>query len=74
MGIGSHGNTKGTGQTKVGKLQVVSLINEQVLGLEIAVENPVGVAIKQSRVELVSKFLWNIESAHRAVVKDRLNA
>ena len=57
VGIGPHGNTKCTGQTKVGKLQVVSLINEQVLRFEVAVEDPVGVAVKQSRVELVSKFL-----------------
>lgn len=40
------------GETKVGKLQVAVLIDEQVLGLQVTVENPVRVAVIEPLDEL----------------------
>lgn len=40
------------GETKVGKLQVAVLVDEQVLRLQVSVENPVRVAVVEPLDEL----------------------
>lgn len=42
--IGADGDAEGAGETKVGKLEHSAAVDEQVLGLEIPVEDAVGVA------------------------------
>ena len=60
MGIGPHGYTKRPRQAKICKLEVVALVYEKVLGFEVTMENSMGMAVKQSRAELVSEFLaWS---------------
>lgn len=44
MRVCPQGDAKGSGETKVSKLEVSVLVDEQVLGLEVAVEDAVGVA------------------------------
>lgn len=57
MGIGPHGDTKCPRQAEICKLEIVSLVDQQVLWLEITMKNPVRVAIKEPRTELMSEFL-----------------
>ncbi len=40
MSICTHRDTKRTRQTKISKLEIVILVDQQVLGLQITVENP----------------------------------
>ena len=58
--IGAQRNTKGTRQTKVGELQVALLVNEQVLRLEVAVQNAVGMAEADATDELGCEFLHQL--------------
>jgi hypothetical protein len=50
-------NTECARETEVGELEVVPFVDEQVLRLEIAVQNPVRVAVEQAGRQLVRKFL-----------------
>lgn len=63
MGISSHGNTKRTSQPEISELEVVILVNQQILGLQITMEDPVSMTVKQSRVELMREFLFSVISA-----------
>ena len=57
MCIGSHGNTKCTGETEIGELEIIVLVNEQILGLEITMEDSMAMAVQEAGVELVEEFL-----------------
>lgn len=57
VGVGPHWNTERTSETKVRKLEVIMLIDEQVLRFQITMENSMRMTIEQSRVELVQEFL-----------------
>lgn len=57
MGVGAQGYTKGTGQTKVGQLQVTLLVDQQVLRLEVAVQDAMGVAEADAMAELIHELL-----------------
>ena len=46
-------NAEGACQTEVGELELPSSVNEQVLGLQIAMQNAVGVAEGDAPNELV---------------------
>lgn len=52
MGVGSQRHAKRAGETEIGQLQVALLVNEQVLGLQVAVQNAVGVAVLDALTEL----------------------
>src|SRR5690242_19283230 len=45
VGVGAKRDTKGARETKVGQLQVALAVNQQVLRLEIAVQDPMAVAV-----------------------------
>ena len=62
MGVCPHGNTERPCKTKVGELQIVVLVNQEVLRLEIAVKNTVRMTVKQAGVELMGKFLQGVQS------------
>ena len=48
MGVGLDGQTEGTGQTKISKLNLgTSGVHEQVLGFQISVEDAMLVAVNQ---------------------------
>ena len=49
VGVGPHGNPKGSGQTKVGQLELSLPIDEQVGGFQIAVQDPVVMAVGNAR-------------------------
>jgi hypothetical protein len=57
VGISPHGNTKRPRQAEICKLEVVTFVDQQVLGLEIPMEDSVRVAIKEPGAELMSEFL-----------------
>lgn len=39
MSVRPHGDTKCSSETEIGQLQVVILVNQQVLGFEISMQN-----------------------------------
>jgi hypothetical protein len=57
MRISPHGNTKRSREPEIRKLEVILAIDKQVLGLQIAMEDPVRMAVQQPRIELVQEFL-----------------
>lgn len=57
VGVGAERDTKGSGQTKIGELEVALLVNEQVLRLQVAVKNAVGVAVANTGAQLVHELL-----------------
>ena len=56
MSIRSHRKAEGSGETKVSELEVV-VLDQQILGLEVAVQNTTGVAVDQALIQLVREFL-----------------
>lgn len=52
VGVCAQRNTKGAGKTEIGELEVALLVNEEVLGLEIAVQDAVGVAVLDAIAKL----------------------
>lgn len=57
MGVCAERDTKGTGEAEVSELEVAFFVDQEVLGLEIAVENTVRVAIAGAVKELRGEFL-----------------
>jgi hypothetical protein len=57
MSVGAERDTKGASQTKISQFQVALLVNEQILRLEIAVQDAVGVAVTGALEKLKSEFL-----------------
>ena len=57
MGISSHGYTKRASQPEISEFEVVILVNQQILGLQVSVEDPMRMTVKQSRVQLMGEFL-----------------
>ena len=57
VSVGAERDTKSASQTKIGQLQVALLVDEQVLWLEVAVQDAVGVAVARALEELESELL-----------------
>lgn len=57
MCVCSQGDTERASKTKVCKLEVALLVDKEILGLEVAVEHAVGVAVVEALYELVAEFL-----------------
>ena len=57
MRVRSHRDAESARKTEIRKLEVVTGIDKQILRLEIAMENPVRMAVQQARIELVGEFL-----------------
>jgi len=57
VGVCPERNTKRARKAKVAQLEVAFLVDEEVLGLEIAVKDAVGVAVVQALDELVAELL-----------------
>lgn len=45
MSVRAHGNAECARKAKIGQLQVIPLVNEEVLRLEVTMQDPVRVAI-----------------------------
>jgi hypothetical protein len=56
--VSPHGNPERAREAEVGQLEVVARVDEEVLRLQVAVEDAVGVAVEQAEVELVVEFLF----------------
>lgn len=52
MCVGANWNPKSSGQAKVGQLDLALGVDEEVLGLQVPVENPVRVAEGQALQQL----------------------
>lgn len=57
MRVRAHRDPERPREPKVGELEVVVLVDEQVLRLQVPMEYPVRVAVEQARGELVCEFL-----------------
>ena len=57
VGVGPERDAKSAGQSKVGQLQVSLAVNQQVLGLEIAVQHTVAMAVAHTRAQLAHELL-----------------
>ena len=56
VGVSAERDAEGAGETEVGELEVAFLVDEEVLGFEIAVEDAVGVAVAGTLEELGAEF------------------
>ena len=45
VSVRAHGNAKRARKPEISELQVVSLVDEEILRFEVAMEDPVGVAV-----------------------------
>lgn len=66
MRVRPQGNAESPGESEVGELEVAVLVNEQVLGLEIAVQNAVGVEVVDTLDELVRLLVQSASSERLA--------
>ena len=57
VSIRPHWDTKGTGETEIGQLEIIMLVDEEILRLEISVEYTMRMTVQQARGELMRKFL-----------------
>ena len=57
MGVGAEGDAEGAGEAEVGEFEVAGGVDEEVLGLQVAVQDAVGVAVVDSGEELGGEFL-----------------
>ena len=57
MRVRAHRYTERPCQPKVRKLKVIILVDKQVLGLQISMENTMGMAIEETSCELVQETL-----------------
>lgn len=57
VGICAERDAKGAGKTEVSDFEVAVFVNEEVLGLEVAVEDAVGVAVAYALEKLKGKLL-----------------
>jgi hypothetical protein len=57
VSISPHWNAESSSQPKVRKLEIIILINQEILGLQVAMKDSVGMAVQQALVELMAEFL-----------------
>lgn len=57
MGVGAEGNTESARETKISELEVSLLVDEQVLGLQVAMKDAMSVAVSDTGAELRHEFL-----------------
>lgn len=62
VGVGPEGDSKGTGKTEIRQLEVAVAVDQEVLGLQIAVEDSVRVAEPNAIAELAHELLDNVGS------------
>ena len=60
VGIRPQRHTKSAGKTKIRQLEVAVLINQQVLGLQIAVQDAMGVAVAHPLAQLHHELLDHV--------------
>ncbi len=57
VGVGAQGDAERAGQAEVGELEVALAVDQQVLGLEIAVQDAMAVAVAHARAQLAHELL-----------------
>ena len=70
MRVRAHGDAKRAGEPKIGQLEVVPLVDEEILRLEVAMQDPVRVAIQQPRGQLVCEFLRSRRNRHHGQIEN----
>ena len=48
MGVGPYRNSKSPGKSKIGQFDVALSVNEEILRLEVSVQHPVAVAVRNT--------------------------
>lgn len=62
VSVSAHGDAESTGKTEISKLDHAILVDEQVLGLQIAMQNSVRMAVRQTGQKLVHVALVKVFS------------
>lgn len=57
MSVSAKGNTKRSGKTEIGQLQIAFTVNQQVLGFQVTVQNSVAMAVSNALNKLGHEFL-----------------
>lgn len=57
MGVGAQRHTERAGQAKIGQLEIAILVNQQILGLQVTMQDPVGVAVADALAQLHHELL-----------------
>lgn len=57
VSVGAQGHAKCPRETKIRQLQIALLVDEQVLGLEVAMQDAVGVAVFHTVAQLLHELL-----------------
>lgn len=57
VGIGSKRDSKSTSKTEISQLEVAIAVDEQILGLKIAMQDPMTVAVSHALAQLAHKLL-----------------
>lgn len=57
VGVGAERDAKGTRESEVSQFEVARAVDEKILGLEITMEDAVGVAVANAGEELMSELL-----------------
>jgi hypothetical protein len=65
VGVCAQGNTESAGQTEISKLEIAVLVNQQVLGLQVAMQDAVGMAVAHALAQVHHELL------HHHVVHDQ---
>ena len=60
VGVRTQGNAESTREAEVGELEVAVTVDEQVLGLQVAVENTVAVAVANAVAQLAHELADNL--------------
>jgi len=79
VGVVPEGHGECPGQPEVGQLDDAVVVEEQVLGLQVAVENPAGVAVGDAVQQLAKVALkiwenndWNVCLSGRNALRGRV--
>ena len=57
---------KSPSQTKIGQLEVAILVDQQILGLQVAMEDPVGMAVSDTLAQLAHELLDHVRTQTQA--------
>lgn len=59
VGICAKGNTEGASKTKIGKLEIAIAVDEQILGLQIAMQHSMAVTVSNTFTQLTHELLYH---------------
>ena len=59
VGVGAEGHTKGSRESEISKLEVTVAVDKEILGLQIAMQHAVAVAVANTLAQLAHELLYH---------------